>query len=454
MDRHSRGARLARRAALSPRLSEPRRLLLLPVLVLSLVVVACTGDAPPVLTFSGSALGVEAEVVRAQLQRFAARHPGTTVEIRTTPDAADQRHQLYVQWLNGGATEPDVLQLDTIWPAEFAAAGWIHPLASFAPDTTAFFPAAVAAGQWEERLYALPWFVDAGLLYWRTDLLPSAPETLAALRTAARAAAGEDGVRYGFVWQGARYEGLVTVFLEYLDGFGGAILDAAGQVAVASPESVEALSFMVDMVRLDGSVPAEALTWQEEQSRFAFQNGDAALMRNWPYAWPLLQSPGSAVAGRVAVAPFPTRSPARRTATLGGSLLAINARSREPQLAWALVDFLTQPEQMLERARLAGQLPARRTLYEEPALADALALPIVELQAALDAAVPRPTSPVYSELSEILQVRLHRALSGQQTPRAALEAARDEMQAVLARSGLTGTGARTTTTSHDAVGIR
>ena len=399
---------------------------------------ACGGpDGPARLTFSGSALGPEADIVRRQLERFGERHPGVQVELRVTPDAADQRHQLYVQWLNARATDPDVLQLDVIWTAEFAAAGWILPLDGFAPDVDDFLPAALAAARWRGNLYAVPWFVDVGLLYWRTDLFDGPPRSLVEMGEAARRASDAGDTRFGLVWQGARYEGLVTVFLEHLGAFGGAILDARGRVVVDRPEAIQALTFMRDAVEADGFVPPSALTWREEQVRFAFQNGDAAFMRNWPYAWALLQDGSrSRVANRFAVATFPAAEDGRPTAALGGAELAVNAHSANPALAWALVDFLTAPEQMLERARLAAQLPARRSLYDTAALAEALPIPLDQVRQALDAAAPRPVSPVYTELSEILQVRLHRALTGQEPPDAALRAAAREIRTLLARTGL------------------
>ena len=391
------------------------------------------------LTFSGSALGPEAEVVNRQLARFAEQHPGVDVSLRITPDAADQRHQLYVQWLNAHAPEPDVLQLDVIWTAEFAGAGWIRPLQPAAGDDD-FVAAAWRAAHWRDTLFALPWFVDVGLLYWRTDLVGSAPESIAGLRDEAiRLARGP--TRFGLVWQGARYEGLVTVFLEHLTAFGGRIFDEDGRVMVDDPAAVRALTFMRDAVGAGGFVPASALTWQEEQTRFAFQNGEAAFMRNWPYAWALLQDGRqSSVTGRFAVAPFPAGENGRPAAALGGAELAVNRWSRHPDLAEALARYLTAPEQMLERARMAAQLPARRSAYEDPALADALPIPLDQIRAVLDAAVSRPVTPVYTELSEILQVELHRTLSGQATPETALHEAASNIRVLLARSGLTAAG--------------
>jgi ABC-type glycerol-3-phosphate transport system substrate-binding protein len=396
----------------------------------------CSGR-PDVLTFSGSVLGAEGQIVRQQIARFSANHAGLTVQIRSTPDAADARHQLYVEWLNAWAADPDVLQLDVIWTPEFAAAGWILPLDRFAPDTRDFFPAPLAADRWRGRLFAVPWFVDTGMLYWRTDLVPSAPQTFDELVADARRATRASGVPYGLVWQGARYEGLVTVFLEHLVGFGGRIMDDDGRIVVDSPAAVRALTFMHDCIT-SGVVPRAVLTWQEEQTRFAFEDGRAVFLRNWPYAAALFDQPGeSAVAGRFGVAPMP-HDGGPSAAALGGAQLAINARSRQPEAAWQLVRFLTAPEQMLERARVAGQFPARRSLYDDPRLAAALPVPPAEVRRIIDHAVPRPVTPVYTELSGILQIHLHRALTDQETPADALARAAREMRAVLNDAGLPG----------------
>lgn len=400
----------------------------------ALTVGGCARAEPHRLTFSGSLVGREGDVIRRQLDRFREANPSIKVALRATPDAANLRHQLYVQWLNARASDPDVLQLDIVWTPEFAAAGWIAGLDRFEPPVDQFFAAAVAADRWNGSLYALPWFVDVGMLYWRTDLAPRAPRDLDELATLARRAQVEEGVPFGFVWQGARYEGLVTVFLEYLGALGGAIVDDRGRVAVDSAAAVRALTYMRDAIYVDGMAPPAVLTWQEEQTRFAFQNGQAAFMRNWPYAYALLQDPSqSKVAGRFAVAAMPAGPDGAATAALGGSALAVNAYSEQPEAAYRLVDYLLQPEQMIERARIAGEFPTRPALYETRALADALTIPIADALHVIERAVPRPITPVYSELSEILQIALHRALTRQQEPRAALTEAAAGMRALLAK---------------------
>jgi multiple sugar transport system substrate-binding protein len=157
------------------------------------------------------------------------------------------------------------------------------------------------------------------------------------------------------------------------------------------------------------------------------------MMRNWPYAASLLAGSDSRVAGRFAVSPLPAGPAGEGASALGGQQLAINAHSDDPEAAWRLIEFLTAPEQMLDRAAAAGHYPARAALYERPELAGALAIDPDDARAAIEQAVPRPVTPLYSELSRILQVGLHRALTGQAEPATALRAAAQDMRAVLAR---------------------
>ena len=408
-------------------------------IALAWLLLACGADRDGeiVIRFPGSAVGAEGELLARQLERFMDQHPGIRVERQATPDASDQRHQLYVQWLNAGVGDPDILQLDVIWTAEFAAAGWILSLDRFDPDTADFLPGPLAASRYRSGLYALPWFVDVGLLYWRTDLLEEPPARFADLGGVVTQVARRAGLPYAFVWQGARYEGLVTVFLEYLGGHGGRILDEQGVVRVDSEAAVRALSAMKQAID-DGQVPRAVLGWQEEQVRFAFQNGKAVLMRNWPYAFPLMQDgANSKVAGRFAVAPMPAAPSGEPTAALGGSLLAINARSEHPEAAWAVVDYLTRPAQMLDRAAQVGQYPPRQSLYQEGGpLQGRLAIPLAAIRQVIERARSRPVTPVYSELSGLLQVRLHEALTGQRDPDEALSLAAREMRGLLARKDL------------------
>src|SRR5262245_5762563 len=398
---------------------------------------ACFAPAPATLSFSGSSVGREGEVIRLQLERFQEAHPTLHVVLRPTPDAADQRHQLYVQWLNARSVDPDVLQLDVVWTPEFAAARWIAGLDQFPPATDSFLASALTANRWNGALYSLPWFIDVGMLYRRTDVGPRAPRDLNDLIQLAQEGQRQHSIPFGLVWQGARYEGLVTVFLEYLGAFGGEILDAEGHVRVDSTAAEQALTFMRDAIYVARVVPPAVLTWQEEQTRFAFQSGQAVFMRNWPYAYPLLNDrTHSSVAGHFAVSSMPAADGGRPTAALGGSVLAINRFSDQPEAAYELIDYLLQPDQMLERARLAGEYPTRPALYRTQALAAALNVPLDDVLAILTRATPRPITPIYSRLSEVLQISLHRVLTRQQEPGPALSEAADAIRTLMVKAKL------------------
>ncbi len=193
-------------------------------------------------------------------------------------------------------------------------------------------------------------------------------------------------------------------------------------------------------VTTGGVVPSSVLTWQEEQVRFAFQNGQAAFMRNWPYAASLMSDPAaSRVAGRYAVAAMPAGVGGNAAAALGGSTLAVNAFTTQADTAQALVEYLTAPAQMRERAQVLGQLPPREQLYADPDVQRALPIEPATARSLVARAVSRPVTPVYAELSEILQIQLHRVLTRQEEPSNGLRLASEAMRRVLRRAGLGGT---------------
>jgi multiple sugar transport system substrate-binding protein len=408
------------------------------------LLIGCARASNPnetLLTFSGSALGAEGTLVQKQLRRFMQLNPGIRVELQRTPDDASQRHQLYVQWLNARVGNPSILQLDVVWTPEFAAAGWVLPLDKYGPPRSEFFPATVTANTWAGKLYALPWFADVGLLYRRTDLVPNEPKTLEEMVGAAQAAMSRrGGPRYGIVSQGARYEGLITGFVEYLGAFGGRIIDDKGEVVVNRPEAVRALEFMRDQLYKTHVAPLDVLTWHEEETRFAFQNMNAVFMRNWPYAVGAMSDTAqSRVAGKFAVSPMPASGTApngHSTAALGGAQLAINAYTEHPDAAYKLIAYLTAPEQMLERAQAVGQYPTRSALYSDPRMRGTIGIPLDNARRAIESATPRPVTPIYTELSEILQIELHRALVRQAEPREALNSAAARINALIERTGM------------------
>jgi len=394
-------------------------------------------DNRTAITMRTSAMGREADVLAAQLDRFHAAHPTLRVDVETAPAHAGERHDQYAESLRGAKTDPDVLQLDMVWAPEFADAGWLAPLGRHAPVVTDFLAPALAAATWKDEVYALPWFVAVGMLYYRSDIFdrpPAVQEEIPEMaylgRIAGAREAGPPDV--GLIWPGNRDEGLIPVFVEYLGAYGGAILAADGTVSVDSPQALAALRAM--RRALDrGEVPRDALTWDEEKARSTFQSGKALLMRNWPYAIAAMNhDPASRVKGKFAVTTMPPAPGGRASAALGGQLLAISRTSDQLDSAYELIRFLTTPEEMAERARFGAQFPARRSVYGGE-LDDALGMPAAAALDLVDVAIAPPVTPLYAQLSVVLQTQLHLALSGKTAPQTALAEAAREIRALLAK---------------------
>lgn len=417
-----------------------RRPLAVPLLVLLLAAVACApaaeqGDGGPVVLRFLEGIdpgGGWQEVAR----RFEARHPGIRVEVVQGPPSSDTRQDLYTTAFLAGEGVYDLVSMDVVWVAKFAAAGWLVPLDDRLPpaEREAFLAPTIEASTWDGHLWRVPTTADAGMLYYRTDLLAGEgpPATAAGLARLARRHQAPPG-RWGFVYQGREYEGLTCDFLELVWGFGGSLLDDAGRVRIDEPEAVAALEWWRSTLAAPRPIaPPGVTTYQEEEARHLFQEGRAVFMRNWPYAWSLLQGEGSAVAGRVGVAPMVHGPGGASAATLGGFGFGISVFSDHREEAWELVRFATSEEGQRILHLRNGFVPSRRALFTDPEIV-AASPHYPDLVPILERARPRPVHPSYAEISDALQRHVSAALVGSEAPAAALAAAARDIEGILAR---------------------
>jgi multiple sugar transport system substrate-binding protein len=293
----------------------------------------------------------------------------------------------------------------------------------------------VAADHFEGRLYAVPWYVDAGMLYYRKDLLDkygfTPPTTFEELVSTTKAilAKENDPALHGFIWQGRQYEGLVCTTLEFIWGNGGDVIDSTGRVAIADSPAVEALAFMRRLIEEKISPPL-VTTAIEEMTRHIFGNGRAVFMRNWPYAWSLMQAEGLSVRGKVGVTVMPHFKSGKSAATLGGWQLGVNRFSRHKEAAILLVKFLLRRESQKFIALHTGLKPAWKDLYDDPELRDAQPF-VAELLPVMMAARPRPVTPYYLMMSQILQAEFSAIITGIKSPEKGLNEAREQIEFLL-----------------------
>ncbi len=367
--------------------------------------------------------------------RFERGHSKIRVELVQGPASTDARQNMYTTAFMAGQSPYDVVHMDVVWVPMFAAQGWLRALDDlWSPAARrAFIPSGLEGSRYAGKLYRVPSQSDAGMLYFRKDLLDAAglqpPRTFAELSAQAQALQ-DPPARYGFVFEGKQYEGLVCTFLELAWGSGAQLLDASGHVAIDSPQAIAALRWLVGAVQVQHIAPPGVLAFQEEEARHTFQQGHAVFMRNWPYAFNLAQAPDSPVRGKVGIEPMVHGPGGTSAATLGGWGFGIAASSPHPRQAWQFIDFATGAESQKLAFLRAGIIPTRQALFSDPELiARAPYLP--RLLPILERARPRPVHPAYARLSDTLQVHLSAALSQQETPEQALHAAAAEMRAFL-----------------------
>jgi multiple sugar transport system substrate-binding protein len=399
----------------------------------------------PLLLLLGGCTGAEEGIVLRFLERpddgggwaeiietFEATHPGIRVELIEGPTATNTREGMYTTAFLAGDDTYDLIYMDVIWVAKFAANGWLLPLDQRLPaeQHQDFLPGDLQGSFYEGHLYRIPLRSDAGVLFYRRDLITDPPETFAELTELAQAHL-DPPTLYGFAFQGSQYEGLVCTFLEILWGHGGDVLDDTGRVVLDEPEAIQALEWLVETV--GETAPEAVTTYQEEESRHLFHEGRVAFLRNWPYVWSKAQEENSPIKGRVGIAPMVHAPGGRSTAVLGGWGFGIAKTCRHPDAAWAFIEHATSAESMKTLNRRNGAIPARRSLYQDPELVSEHPH-YPDLYRVLLTARPRPVHPDYPQISDALQVHLSAALVGRETPTEALNAASARIREILSPS--------------------
>jgi trehalose/maltose transport system substrate-binding protein len=381
------------------------------------------------ISISCSALGKEYEICKQGVDAWAQK-TGNTVKIVSTPNSATERLALYQQLLAAGAGDIDVFQIDVVWTGILSQ--HLQDLTAKAQgEIGGHLPAMADTSRVNGKLMAMPWFADAGLLYYRQDLLDkykrSIPQTWADLTETARII--QEGERkdgkgdfWGYVWQGRAYEGLTTVALEWIASYnGGTIVDEKGEITVENPKAAEALKTAAGWV---GTItPEGVLNYTEEEARGVFQAGNAAFMRNWPYAWALAQGADSTIKDKVGIAPLPKGgADGRHAGTLGGQLLAVSKYSKNADAAIDLIMYLTGEAEQKRRAVEGSFNPTIVALYSDADIVKANPF-IGDLADVFSNAVARPatvTGQNYNKVSTEFFNTVHQVLSKRAEPAQAL----------------------------------
>ncbi|HEY9354802.1 MAG TPA: ABC transporter substrate-binding protein [Arthrobacter sp.] len=356
-------------------------------------------------------------VVRPLVEKWNAAHPNEKVTFKEQTDQADQQHDDLVQNYQAKNPNYDVASVDVVWTAEFAAKGWLQPLKDkMAVDTKGMLKPTVEAGSYKGTLYAAPVSSDGGILYYRKDLVPTAPKTWAEMMDMCSIAkANNIGCYSG---QFKQYEGLTVNASEAINSFGGSVLDKDGKPSLNTPAAKAGLENLIKAYA-DGNIPQEAITYQEEESRRAFQSGNLLFLRNWPYVYNLATTEGSSVVkDKLGMTALPGKD-GPGASSLGGHSAAVSVYSKNKATALDFVKFLVDAEQQKFFATQGSLAPVLGDLYEDQALVAKLPyLPV--LKTSIENAVPRPVTPFYPAVTQAIQENSYAALKGEKSAEQAL----------------------------------
>ncbi|GGR50188.1 putative ABC transporter-binding protein [Deinococcus seoulensis] len=395
---------------------------------LTVAIAATSNASAATVTLACGSVGQELQLCKDGAARWA-KKTGNTVKIFESPNLTNDRLGLYQQQLAAKSSDIDVYQLDVVWPG-LLAQHFVDLKGKIpAAEVNAHFKGIIDADTVNGKLVAMPWFTDAGLLYYRTDLLKkygfsAAPKTWTELALMAKKIqAGEQKTNKsfaGFVWQGKNYEGLTCDALEWVASFGGGtIVDAKGNITINNPQAAKALDTAASWIK--SISPAGVTTYAEEEARGIFQSGNAAFMRNWPYAWALGQGDDSKVKGKIGVAPLPSGG-SRNAATLGGWQLGVSSYSKNQAASIALVRYLTGPEEQKIRAIEGAYNPTIQALYKDKDVLKANPF-FGSLYNVFTSAVARPSGPTkgkYNQVSQAFSTAVSDVLNGKMKGQAAV----------------------------------
>ena len=379
------------------------------------------------------------DVRQVLISDFEKQYPNIHVNLVSAPNNTDTyRAQLTTQ-ISGGASTPDVYNGDVIWPAQFAAHQLAVPLSDYLPASywNQFASGLVQGASYKGKVYGSPLFEDQGFMYYRKDLLAKEglqpPTTWEQVQSDAVKLKNAGLVKYGFVWQGASYEGLTCNFMEYLTSAGGTATNSDyTKASLDSPQSVKAVTFMRSLIT-SGATPAAVSTFQEAQSMSIFAAGDAGFLRNWDYAYSNATTPatGKLTASQVGVEPMPAFAgqPTPGYSNIGGWNMYINPHSKNINLDLTFIKYLASPEAQTILATKYSEIPTTTVVRNSPqvkALNPVLAI-ISETKL-----VPRPAgTPNYPALSTAIYTNVNAVLAGSASPSAAMSAAQSQANTAL-----------------------
>lgn len=365
--------------------------------------------------------------VKNMTEQFQKQNPN--IKVNLTFVAYEALHDKIVSAAPAGTY--DTVLVDVIWPAEFASKKMIVDITDRFPESerSKIFDGALKTTEYQGSYYGVPWILDTKYFFYNKEMLKEAgiapPDTWDAVVEAARALKSQGVVEYPLVWSWAQAEALMCDYATLLGAYGGRFFDEGGRPAFNTGGGLQALKFMRMTLDEELSNPASTESLEEDVRRIISQ-GEAAMALNWTYMFALANDPNeSQVAGQIEIAHTPA-GPAGAPGVNGSMGIAVSNGSQNQDEAWRYIQFMTSQEVQNQYAKLS--LPIWKSSYEEQEVVDALPQVVPVAKEQLNDMILRPIVPQYNEVSQDMQVEIQRALTGDKTPKQALDDAASSVE--------------------------
>lgn len=382
------------------------------------------------------ALGHEGEAVAKLVPEFERSHPGVSVRVQQIPWSA-AHEKLLTAFV--GDSMPDLFQLGTTWIPEFALLGALEPLDSYVARSQTVAPDAYFAGVWDANqidgaLVALPWYVDTRLLFYRSDLLAAAgvaapPSTWAEWSAALARVKQSIGPDHHAIFVPLS-EWEVPVVLA-LSQDAELLRDGDRYGNFQSDAFRAAFAFYLDLFERGYAARAGAGATASVYRDFAEGWFCFYLSGPWNLGEFATRLP-HALADVWATAPLPGPDARRPGVSLaGGASLAIAKHSPRKEAAWQLVEWLADSARQVEFYRASGDLPPRRSAWQDALLASDARAQAFRAQLEHVRAVPKV--PEWERIAAKISRSAEAVVRGEVAPDAALAALDADVDAILAK---------------------
>lgn len=380
----------------------------------------------------------EKDVLKDIISDFESENPTIKVNLLTLPSSTDDKYAIIKTALENGDKGVDLFDADVTWPAYFVKRGWVLNFDDFYKEDIKkqFLPFTLLANEFDGHYYGIPYRTDAGVLFYRKDLLEkyklTPPKNYNDLIDSSKQIMSSEPDVYGYAASWMQFEGLSCAFYEMLWGFDSHLNLSQDGVFKNRDKAIEALTLMSGLKNTQRITPDDIIYYDSGSARKLFMDGKLLFIRDWPTGWSKFQNPElSQVVGKVGMAQLPTNTQVSYS-TLGGWQIMVSRFSQHPDAAQKFAAYRCSLKTQKLAAERQSYLPSLVSLYNDADLIEKFPI-LKDIYPIVSNAYPRPKNDKYPAISKIIQEECYNTFIHYKSPNDAIVSMENRIQAELSK---------------------